>query len=73
MLYCAKPKPEPDSESDSESEPEPDPDPDPDPKPDSELKPSVNSQLYTPNWSSIIYPHNQAKEYIDVYYHNAKY
>ena len=56
-----KPKPEP------EPDPEPDPDPDPDPEP------FVNSQLYTPDWSSTICSYGQAEKCTDVYHYNAEY
>ena len=81
MIYCAKsePEPEPDLELDSEPEPEPetepDPEPEPDPKPDPDLDPEpfINSQLYTPDWSSTICLHNQAKECTNVHHYNTEY
>ena len=69
MFYCAKSEPE------SESEPESDPEPDlePDPESDPEPEPSVNSQLYMPDWSGIICPHGQAEECTDVHCYNVRY
>ena len=74
MLYHTEPEPE----SEPDLEPEPDPDSEPDLEPDSESDPklesesSVNSWLYTSDWSSTIYSHGQAEECIDVYCHNVK-
>ena len=55
--------------TDPEAEPDPESNPDSEPEPES----SVNSWLYTPDWSSIIYLCNQAEECTGVYCYNVKY